>query len=252
VNPSSLLIYQDSIHLDPKPILPGHGARGEFIATENNLAILRIRLRTYNRLNTTHITFRLRQQGKVDWSVSNSYALDRISDGLLYPFGFAPVPDSKGNTYEFELSSDDGIPDNAIGVSGGYHGVAAEYVQPIPQIGSKKIISTIRDPYSVLYFSMFIVPAFIYAYKKYRVLLFYYLIAVYVYLPVTMHSDVVLFIAVTQVVVGYPFITGVLLLIQIPIMIAMENMLAADRIATLVFFSLVTAIIMAVREETRR
>jgi hypothetical protein len=248
VNPTSLLIYHDNVPVSSGLILPGRSVHSEFVATENNLAILRIRLRTYNRMNTTHFVFRLREKGMMNWSVTNTYVLDRVPDGLLYPFGFSPITDSKGKTYEFELLSSDSTPDNAIGVSGGYHGIAAQYVQPLSQFYPEKIISTIRDPYSDLYFGMFMIPALIFLFKRFRLLLFGCLLVLYTYLPVSVHSNIVLFIAVTELFVGNAFLIGILLLLQIPVTIAFGNILAANRLATLVFFSLLSGVIMAIKE----
>lgn len=252
VNPTSLLMYNDTVSIPAGPIIPARGVHGQFIATENNLAIVRIRLRTYNRLNTTHLTFRIRPKGEEDWLVTNTYTLDRVPDGLMYPFGFPNVVDSKNKMFEFELSSPDGTQENAVGVSGGYHGLAVQYVQPLPLFAREKLISIVRDPYSILYFGMFIVPALMFMFKKYRRYFFAYLLIVYTYLPVSMHSNLILFVAVTELFVGDAFMISILLLLQIPITIVLGNTLAADRLATLVFFSLAVGGIMAVRELMRK
>src|SRR5260221_8552219 len=115
-NPTSLLIYYDNVSISPGLILPSKNLSGEFIATENNLAIVRLRLKTNNRLNTTHLVFRIREKGREDWLVTNTYALDKVPDGLLYPFGFPKIKDSKGRVFKFELSSPDGKSDNAISI----------------------------------------------------------------------------------------------------------------------------------------
>lgn len=247
-NFSSLLIYNDSVPISKAMILPNKPVVGEFTATENNLAIIRMRLRTYNRLNTTHLTFSLREKGSSTWLVSNTYALDRISDNLLYPFGFPEIADSKGKTYEFELSSVDGTPDDAVGFAGGYHSVATQYVQSLPNFIPEKIVSTLHDPYSWLYFFMMITPALMFLCKKYRLPLLVFMLLVYTYLPVSFSTNLIFFVAAAEFFADNAFIIGILALLQIPVTVFFGNMLAADRLAILTFASLVTGGIMVARD----
>ncbi len=266
VNLTSLLLYSDTALAQTSAIVPGTMVHGEFRAAEDNLAIIRVRLRAYNRQNTTHLIFRIRQKNAENWLVTNTYTLDRIPDALLYPFGFPQILDSQGNVYEFELASPDGTIGNAVGVVGGYHGMAAQYVQPLPAFIPKKLMSIAEDPYSLFYFILFLTPAFAFGIKKiyrrsgyFRIILAIivaYMILVYVYVPITIHSNTVLFIAAAGFFIGrmvnapssIAFFVGTLLLLQIPIAIGFDNMLAANRLATLVFSALVVGGIMAIRE----
>jgi hypothetical protein len=82
---------------------------------------------------------------------------------------------------------------------------------------------------------------------------------VYVYVPVAFHSNIALFIAAatlyTYLLSGIQaptiFRVGIAGLIQIPLLVGFGNMLAANRMATLVFFSLLTGVIMAIRESKK-
>jgi hypothetical protein len=267
-NLGSILMYQEDGSFFPEPIIPGKSQKGIFTATENNLAIVRLRIQTYNRINNSHIIFRLREVGQKDWSVTNTYALDRFSDGLLYPFGFAPIDDSSGKVFEFELLSVDGSMDNAIGIYSGYHNMALQYVQPMSHFAIKKFRSVVSDPYSLLYLSIFFQPAFIFVLKfllakqmflRVAFILAGYIGMVYVYVPVAFHSNIALFIAaatlytylLSGIQVPTIFRVGIAGLIQIPLLVGFGNMLAANRMATLVFFSLLTGVIMAIRESKK-
>lgn len=265
---TSILQYHDGevfTSYTPEPIVKGTTIRGEFVAVNDNLSTVKLRIETRNRMNTTHITFRLRPKGSSSWHVTNAYATDRMTDGLLYPFGFPPIQDSKGITYEFELTSQDGEPDNAIGVASGYHAVASQYIFPkntlIADHGKaalfvkEKFESMVSDPYLWLYEVMFLVP-FLGIVIKRREFLLAYLLAVYIYLPVDMHSNTILYVAAAGAYLGYlsrtqarlAYLVGILCLIEIPFALAFGNTLAANRSATLVFFSLLTAVIMSIRE----
>lgn len=265
---TSILHYHDRdvfSSYTSEPVVEGTTIQGEFVATGDNLSTVKLRINTLNRMNTTHITFRLRQKGSSSWQVANTYATDRMADGLLYPFGFPPIQDSKGKIYEFELTSDDGEEDNAIGVASGYHAVASLYVFTkdalIADRGKaivfikEKLGSMVSDPYLWLYEMMFLVPFLGFIIKR-RALLLAYLLLVYIYLPVDMHSNIILYVAAAGAYLGHlsrasariAYLVGILCLIEIPFALAFGNTLAANRSATLVFFSLLTAGIMSIRE----
>lgn len=256
---TSILQYHDRdvfSSYTSEPIVDGTTIRGEFVAKSDNLATVKLRLNTFNRINTSHISFRLRQKGDTEWPVINTYATDRITDGLLYPFGFPPIPGSKEKTFEFEVSGIDGSSDNAIGIDRGHHAFASQYV-PVKNalFVKEKLESMVSDPYLWLYEVMFMIPALGLITKR-RALLLAYLLIVYIYLPVDMHSNTVLYVAAAGAYLGHlsrasaklAYLVGILCLIEIPFVLAFGNTLAADRSATLVFFSLLTAGIMSIRE----
>lgn len=265
---TSIISYHDKnifTSFAPGAIVAGEKIQGAFVATNDNLGTVKLRIRTFNRMNTTHVAFQLRSEGSAVWQVTNDYATDRFVDGLLYPFGFPPIAHSKGNTYEFELTSVDGEKDNAIGLSSGYHAVASQYVSNkkvlladkarAMEFIKEKLKSMVSDPFLWLYEGMFLIPALALIVKR-RVILVVYLVFAYVYLPVDMHSNIILYIAATGLLIAYlakasswaMFVAGMVCLLQIPLMIAVGNTLAANRLATLVFFSLILGVMMAWRE----
>lgn len=269
VNVTSLLTYHDrgvySFNING-PLVRGIVVRGEFRAAYDDLGMVKLRIRTYNRINTTHLRFEIREKGKGAVWATNEYATDRFEDGLLYPFGFPLIADSKGRTYEFSLESLDGTPDNAIGIVSGYHDVASQYVFTKSQIlsGSGQILSFIReralrtltDPYTVLFFSMFLVPAVIYSIERYRNIMMVYALLIYTYIPLSMHANTILVLAasvagialLTRTVASRIYVVALLWLLQIPVAIAFGNVLATNRAATLVFFLVLIGGIISVSE----
>lgn len=249
-NSTSILVYHErnvyASHISG-PIVAGQKVHGEFQAAYDNLGMVKLRIHTYNRINTTHIMFVLREKGKPTPSATNTYATDRFPDRLLYPFGFPVITDSKGKTYEFTVESLDGTPDNAIGIDSGYHDVATQYVLGRSEIRShvsEKIKSILLDPYSVLYITMFLVPAVVFFLKRYEQAAIVYMMVIYSYLPVSMHSNTILVVAASILGIALfmrtpasrIYAAALLWLLQIPVMVASGAALFADRDATLVFF----------------
>lgn len=265
---TSVLHYNDNsvfTSYTSGPLMSGKSIHGEFVASENNLATVKVRIQTFNRINTTHILFKLKQKGEKNWSVENTYATDRDVDGLFYPFGFPAFKDSLGKSYEFEITSIDGTEDNAVGFVNGYHTVATQYVflksSLLSDRGSlvnflKSKLNTIFEPYYLLYLALFFIPLIAYithvmSRKKKGKLYIYgilciYLFFTYTYLPVTMHGNTILYVALTCYFVGYLasvtssiiFTAALICLINIPVALFFNTILVADRAATFVFFLL--------------
>jgi hypothetical protein len=262
------------------PLVRGEVLRGEVVAAYNNFGTLRLRVRTYNRVNFNRIHFLLREKGDSDWEVQNTYIVDRFVDKLLYGFGFPPIPDSKGKTYEFELSTEDGTPDNSIGFYGGYHPLASQYVferdtlladpQMLIFFLRAKSLSFINDPYFILYYGMFLIPAFLFpslmfTKKKYvlfglEILSFAYMVVIYIFLPVNIHQDTIVYIfglsVITLILNIYPqrftsshaFAIAIGLLVLLEANIFLVNDFENTRIATGIFYSTVLGLILANRE----
>lgn len=123
------------------PILPSLPYRGEFRASYDRLGMVNIRVSTGGRINTNSVIFRLRQKGSQDWLVENTYVTDRFIDGERYPFGFPILPQSKGKTYEYELSAVDGSSENTIALVSGPYAFQKEYVYSKALIFSDKRIT---------------------------------------------------------------------------------------------------------------
>lgn len=259
VNSTSLITYHDEnvfASYTPEPLTPERSIRGEFQARYDNLGMVKFRIRTFHRMNTSHIRLQIREKGASDWWATNTYALDRFGDGLLYPFGFPVIPDSKGKTYEFLVESVDGDRGNAIGIAPGYHNAATQYVYKksgiVSGLGnmmwffSEKIKNSLSDPYTMLYISMFLVPAVLYTIKRAYQPLIIYMFLIYTYIPLSLHANTALVLAAfvagiwlwTRRTASGLYIMALLWIFQIPFLIAFGHVLAADRAATLIFFLL--------------
>ncbi len=196
------------------PLVQDKILKGEVTAKYNNFGTLKLRINTYGRFNYDTIRFRLRERGASDWVVQNAYLVDRFPDKLLYGFGFPPFSDSQGKSYEFQLFSDKGTQDNAIGFFSGMYSVATQYIFPMDTISHnphsifwfirEKILSILHDPYFMLYYLIFLLPGFIYlaiVYIKNITILytlefaaFLYMLIVYIFDPISISWDTILYI----------------------------------------------------------
>lgn len=287
----AVLLYQDSyptallyFHNDKAylskitgPLLQGMTMRGEIIAAEDNFGSLKLKTKTFNRMDTDTIVFRMREKGTQAWIVENTYATDRFPNGLLYPFGFPIIPDSKGKTYEFEVFSKFGTEDNAIGLEKGHHAVASNYVfskkdifknvQTLVPFAKEKIVNLVSTFEFDLFVFMFMIPFFYYmtyvccknkaSFKKTGIffcLLMYFL---YVYLPITMNSNTILFVFASVLLISFSpkfpsslaSIIGLVFLAQIPVFLIFGWEIQANRAATAVLFSMIFGIILIIRSE---
>ena len=268
------------------PLVKGKVLRGEITATYNNFGTLKLRINTYARINYDKIHFRLREKGHTSWDVENAYVVDRFANELLYGFGFPPIRYSKGKTYEFELWSENGTPDNAIGFDKGYHSAASQYVFLRDSILTHprlmrffltaKILSLLSDPYFLLFYVMFLLPTVLYAslvfmkksYLLYgiEVLSFAYMIAVYIFLPITINQDTMVYIFLLAVVTiimhiysrsryrfmlgnrltsSHAFALSIGLLVLLEANVYRGNDFEATRLAITIFYSIIFALILA-------
>lgn len=108
-------------------LVKGTIVHGEFTSAENNLGIVAIPVKTFNRINKDIIVFRLKEKKSLDWLVFNKYVTDRFPTNVNFPFGFPVITDSAGKTYEFEIYSVNGLPGNAIGIGGVSHRFESQY-----------------------------------------------------------------------------------------------------------------------------
>jgi hypothetical protein len=111
-------------------IYQGKTFKGEFRAQDNNLGIVSIRFQTYIRppysLEDQYL-FKIKEKNAKDWYYQNIYRSGLIYDMPFFPFGFPQVTDSKGKTYDFEISSLNGNPANAIAISTRYPILQSKY-----------------------------------------------------------------------------------------------------------------------------
>jgi hypothetical protein len=268
-NSTSLLVYHDGgayTSYIPGPLIPNQTIRGEFQAAYDNLGMVKLRVRTLNRINTTHISFDIREKGNGTPLASNTYTIDRFADGLLYPFGFPVISNSRGKIYEYTLRSSDGTTDNAIDLVSGYHNVATQYVfqkssvlagsNELLTFISEKVKSTLTDPYTILYGSIFLIPAILYCVKSYGEFLLIYTFLVYTYIPLSLHSNTILYIAALTAAGALflrthssrIYLVAFIWSVQIPVLVALRNILSADRAATLIFFFILIGGIISLTE----
>lgn len=93
-----------------------------FIAPKDSLTRIDVLLATYDRNNTEAITFQLREEGSAENIVAIKVNAEQIKDNEFYRFDFDLIPDSKGRSYIFTISSPDSTPGNAITIWFNYEG----------------------------------------------------------------------------------------------------------------------------------
>jgi len=273
---TSLISYHGAdsyISYTDNPLTHGVIIRGNITAGYNNLGIISFHINTFNRLNNNTLVFRLKEQGNIDWFVVNSYVTDRFVSGESYPFGFPPITDSKGKTYEFELYSENGRPDNSIGILPGYGGPASHYVFTRSelisdnQLGIQFIFEKIRNLFSDIHFliflTIFIIPGwYLFVSKDTKknshlqtvgVFVGLYSGLVYIFIPATIRSETIFIIAVAiagmcvraRIPAASLFLGSLFYLLLIPLTIFVGNFRAANNAAVIVFFTLVSAVILS-------
>ena len=197
-----------------EPLVKGKTLYFAITAKHNNLGVLKLRPKTYNRINYDTIYFRLREKGKDTWEINNSYVVDRFEDKLFYPFGFPIIPNSKGRIYEIEITSEKGTPTDSVGFYGGYNSIATQYIysRETIEINNKlltsflyeKLSSLMNDLYFILFYVIFLIPIILYVLTKYikndflfyfiEIVIFLYMLFVYIFIPMAMDSSVIIYI----------------------------------------------------------
>lgn len=131
----------------------GSVAAAVFKADDNNLGIVGLKFKTYNRINGDVLEFRLKEEAKRDWIYVNQYKTDQFQNEQFFPFGFPKIPDSAGKTYLFEVESLNGREDNAVGLSKSGKVIESRY-----QFNLKKLKTNppmlIRFLYKKIFFSL--------------------------------------------------------------------------------------------------
>lgn len=89
----------------------------KFVASENSLGIISLRINTFDRINSDQLVFRIKKEDQQSWFYENTYSADQIEDGELYPFGFPILTDTREKEIVIELESLFGEEDNSIAIS---------------------------------------------------------------------------------------------------------------------------------------
>ena len=88
-----------------KNLIKNSKISGVFTAKDNNLGTIAIPFKTYEKVNSDEIVFRIRQQSKKDWYFQSRYATNQFQNDNPFPFGFAVIKNSKNVRYYFEIES---------------------------------------------------------------------------------------------------------------------------------------------------
>lgn len=108
----------------------GETFRGELVAKDNNLGIISVRFQTYIRppysLEDIFL-FKLKEKGTKTWYYQNTYRSGLVYDVPFFPFGFPQIANSKGKTYDFEITSLNGNAVNGVSISTRYPILQSKY-----------------------------------------------------------------------------------------------------------------------------
>lgn len=261
-------------------LLPGDIVHGEFVARENNLGALGIKVTTFNRINSTAIAFRLREKGQKDWYCYNTYFTDRFPNEELYPFGFPVIKGSAGKTYEFEILAGNGEPENSIGVLRNTRFFVSRYTfnkhyilldkMALISFLERKAVNLVTNINYLIFLGIFFIPLALYILivsnwgkiQKVRVRFFYqyllllFILTVYIVYPVLMKTDIMLYIALLILVISYVykisaqrlFTVAAILIILCPLWLFIQKPEMANRSAVFVFFLMIDSLILLIKE----
>lgn len=101
-------------------ILKGEIVSGEFVAIENNLGIVSLKFKLFDRprfIDEDTLVFRIKEKGAKNWYHQNSYMDGLMYEVPIFPFGFPVIQDSEGKTYYFEIESLKGNNNNSVAIS---------------------------------------------------------------------------------------------------------------------------------------
>lgn len=259
-------------------LLKGELIQGELIAQENNLGTIAIPVTTFNRINNDIVVFELRQKGEKDWQVFNKYFTDRFPNDEPYPFGFPPIVDSKGKTFEFIVYSVNGVADNAIGFMhtsynfySRYTFLRSDFVSRTQLISffKRKLLNLFSNVGYILYTLLFLLPtAFYFLFLNNNILsrkritgftLIAIILTLYIVAPVLMKSDVIWFVAflisciawLSKMRSRHVFGIALVLLITSPVWLLFPSTVeVTNRSAITVFFVSIIGILLLYCERT--
>lgn len=89
-------------------LLKGQALTGTFVAPEDNLGIVAMRFKSFQRIPYNEedtLVFRIKEKGQKNWYYQNTYRSGLTYDVPFLPFGFPIISNSQGKTYQFELQS---------------------------------------------------------------------------------------------------------------------------------------------------
>jgi hypothetical protein len=110
-----------------KPLYKNQKISGEFVSTEDNLGIVLVRFFNFNRANSGEVSFKIKEKSAKKWHIKNKYNVDQFQPNEYFTFGFPIIADSRGKTYQFEITSIDGKKGDVISLSENKSPFAAVY-----------------------------------------------------------------------------------------------------------------------------
>lgn len=266
-----------------KKILNGEKIGGEVKAEEDNLGIVSLRFRTYQRVayeDEDVLIFRIKEKGSKEWYSQNKYKSGLFFEVPYYPFGFPKIADSKGKTYEFELESTKGNNYNGVEVSGREPVLASKYQENKAKLlqDKKMFLSFVFKKYTNAFqvvdikfyiFFVFLLPLIIYIFhrllkEKFFVVFIFFLILLHI-LYVSIEDDLIyIFIMIIWVILekhqkflkDKSLSVGFLFLALCPFILIFQLDAIAERSAAWAFFfitiSVIEAMISLRREDSKR
>lgn len=88
-----------------------------FVASDSKLGIVLVRFDTFHRINEGTLRFRIKQIDASNWYFDHEYTVDQFQPDAYFTFGFPPIEDAKGQTFQIELSSSQESFSNAVAIS---------------------------------------------------------------------------------------------------------------------------------------
>lgn len=124
-----------SLHPQEGDLYAGQNITGTVTARDNNLGVVGVRLHNFNRgtdatglaVEEDRIRFRIKEIGTKNWYYEHVYSGGQFHELEIFPFGFVTIKNSKGKSYEFEVTSLDGNSNNKLTLSNASPEVITQY-----------------------------------------------------------------------------------------------------------------------------
>ena len=264
-------------------LLKGQKLSGEFVARDNNLGIVALRFKSFQRIpyaQEDSLLFKFKEKGQKDWYYQNTYRSGFTFDMPFLPFGFPVIHDSKEKTYVFELESLKGNKINGVALSSRQPFLTSKYQEnkqvllkspkAFIDFGIKKFVNsfqTIDISFSSLVFmfplffyilwNLFIKKSFKNAISGLSSYLFIYFIILVILTDILflqiLNDLLFLVIAMLWLVIfkkyrldsKYTFVVGLFILLFSPIFLQFNNNGVAQKAAAWAFIFFVTGLIQA-------
>lgn len=146
--------------------------RQEITAAHDNLGQIAVRFQTHLRINDDELIFRIRSSDSKNWDYTSTIKTDQFQPDQLFPFGFPIYPDSKNQTYIWEIESVRGDQQNFVSISktkpvivSRYQFSKTEMAQDEKKLAVfiiNKFLNVIQDPDSLLNLILWGSPLFIF------------------------------------------------------------------------------------------